>query len=230
MTKDDVTVVYYTANVLSDPFAANTKKKFREAIGDLPLISVSKKPMVDFGQNICVGDTPRSHIWTYRQALMGVKAAKTKYIALAEDDIFYSVEHFTRYTPPPDVFYYNLSVWSLYTWSAPIFSWHGRRCLHSLICEKDLFVDTLDELFAKYPNDDEFPIHKLGEPGRYEHRLGTTPRKSEVFMTDVPNIAVTHPEAIGFASQGTRKRHAGLRVTALPHWGSAEEVLKLCQT
>jgi hypothetical protein len=228
MTKEDITVVYYTANFLSDPFASNTKKKLLEAIGDLPLISVSKKPM-DFGQNICVGDTPRNHIWTYRQALIGAKAAKTKYIALAEDDIFYSAEHFTKYTPTKDTFAYSDNVWSLFTWGDPIFSRRSRRALHSLICERDLFIDTINELFTKYPNDDEFPVHRLGEPGRYENRQGTTPRKSEMFTPKVANIAVTHPEAIGFASLGTRKRHAGQRVTALPHWGSAEEVLKLCQ-
>jgi hypothetical protein len=228
MTKDDVTVVYYTANVLSEPFVSNTKKKLLEAIGGLPLISVSKKPM-DFGQNICVGDTPRNHIWTYRQALIGAKAAKTKYIALAEDDIFYSSEHFTRHTPTPDTFAYNGNVWSLFTWGTPIFSWRSRRALHSLLCERGLFIDTIDELFTKYPNDDEFPVHRLGEPGRYEHRQGTTPRKTEMFPANVPNIAVSHPEAIGFEGLGMRKKHAGLRETTLPYWGSAEEVLKLCQ-
>jgi hypothetical protein len=229
MTKDDVTVVYYTANVLSEPFVSNTKKKLLEAIGDLPLISVSKKPM-DFGQNICVGDTPRNTIWAWRQALIGAKAAKTKYIALAEDDVFYSAEHFTRFTPPPDTFYYNATVWSLYTWTEPIFSWHGRRVMHSLLCERNLFIETMDELFAKYPNDDDLPLKWLGEPGRYEERLGTTPRKSEMFMTVIPNIVVSHPEAIGFESLGTRKRHHRLRATALSYWGSAEDVLKLCQT
>lgn len=226
--KGNITVIYYTANFLNERFASNTRKKLLETIGDLPLISVSKKPM-DFGQNICVGDTPRNHIWVWRQALIGAKAAKTKYIGLAEDDVFYSPEHFTRFTPTPNTFAYNGSVWSLHTWGPPLFSWRGRRVLHSLVCERDLFVETIEELFAKYPNDAEFPIHKLGEPGRYEYRQGTTPRMTEMFYTNTPNIAVTHREALGFLSQGTRKRHGFLRATGLPYWGSAEEVLKLCQ-
>lgn len=228
MLKDNLTVVYYTANFLNEWFAGNTRKKLLETIGNLPLISVSKKPM-DFGENICVGDTPRNHIWAWRQALIGVKAAKTKYIGLAEDDVFYSPEHFVKFTPTPNTFAYNGSVWSFHTWDPTMFSWRNRRVMHSLICERDLFVETIEELFAKYPNDAEFPIDKLGEPGRYENRQGTTPRNSEMFYTYVPNIAIIHPEAVAYLSQGSRKRHGFLRATGLPHWGSAEEVSKLCQ-
>ena len=228
--RDDLTVVYYTANFLNEHFMRNTQQQLLKAIGNLPLITVSKKPM-DFGNNICVGDTPRNHIWTWRQALVGAKAVKTKYIALAEDDVFYSPDHFFSHTPPPDYFAYNTYLWSLYTWNPSFFSWTGEvKRMHSLICERALFVETIEELFAKYPNDDEFPVHKLGEPGRYEHRQGTTLRKAEHFHSPTPNVIVTHPEAIGFASHGTRKKPGFLRATALPYWGSTEDILKLCQT
>ena len=71
----DLTVIYYTSNWLDthNPyFLENTKKQLLRAIGDLPLISVSQKPIV-FGQNICVGETGRSHLNLYRQILEGVK-------------------------------------------------------------------------------------------------------------------------------------------------------------
>ena len=48
ITKNDLTVVYYTSNWLdtNNPyFLENTKKQLLTAIGDLPLISVSQKPM-----------------------------------------------------------------------------------------------------------------------------------------------------------------------------------------
>lgn len=227
--RDEITIVYYTANFLNEKFIHNTQEQLLKVIGDTPLISVSKKPM-NFGQNICVGDTPRNHIWTWRQALIGAKAAKTKYIGLAEDDAFYSPDHFYVHTPTPDTFAYNSHFWSLYTWHDQFFSWSGEvRRMHSLISERDLFVATIEELFAKYPNDDEFPVHKLGEPGRYEQRQGTTPRKSETFHSVIPNIIVCHTEAIGFASQGTRKKHGFLRAAAIPDWGSVDDILKLCQ-
>src|SRR3989344_7916542 len=114
---NDLTVVYYTANHVSDYFMANTKKILLEAIGEIPIISVSQKPM-DLGTNICVGDSLRSHVNIYRQALIGVKKAETKYIALAEDDVLYSPEHFTRRSSAGK-FAYNIGVSSFFTWSDP---------------------------------------------------------------------------------------------------------------
>jgi hypothetical protein len=41
-----------------------------------------------------MGDIGRSHLNIYRQILEGCKAATTKYVAMAEDDILYSESHF----------------------------------------------------------------------------------------------------------------------------------------
>ena len=49
----DLTVIYYTANKISDHFAAHTMRHLLTSIGDLPLITVSQMPMT-FGENICV--------------------------------------------------------------------------------------------------------------------------------------------------------------------------------
>src|SRR3989344_3383100 len=92
--QDDMTIVYYTANVIDDYFAANTRKQLLKAIGDLPLITVSKKP-IDFGQNIVV-NTPRSHVSINRVAQPGVKPVQPKFVALAEDVFFYPPDHFNR--------------------------------------------------------------------------------------------------------------------------------------
>ena len=55
LTKDLCSVIYYTANTEKEPLAGNVRKRLLSVIEDLPLISVSQKPM-DFGTNICVGD------------------------------------------------------------------------------------------------------------------------------------------------------------------------------
>src|SRR5574337_272588 len=114
ITKKDLTIIYYTSNWLDthNPyFLANTKKQLLKAIGDLPLISVSQKPIA-LGKNICVGDIGRSHLNIYRQILIGAKAAKTKYVALAEDDILYSWEHFHEHLPEKGKFAYDINKWS----------------------------------------------------------------------------------------------------------------------
>ncbi len=233
VTKDDLTVVYYTSNWLDahNPyFLENTKKQLLKAIGDLPLISVSQKPIV-FGKNICVGEIGRSHLNLYRQILIGCKEAKTKYVAMAEDDILYSYEHFHYHLPQSDIFSFNMAKWSLFTWSdPPIFSFRNKRkVVNSLIAPRNMLVEALEERFNKFKGvpDEKVPLHYWGDPGRYEEKLGVTVRPSEEFYTVGTNIVFSHPEAFGYLSRGERKRLGDIRAYEIPYWGRAEDILKL---
>ena len=128
---NDLTVIYYTSNFIPDKFMEYTKHHLLKAAENTPIISVSQKPM-NFGKNICVGNIGRSHLNIYRQALRGAKEAKTRYIAMAEDDVLYSPGCFTRHTPTPGVFAYNRNVWCIYTWVKPaVFSFKDRINLYS---------------------------------------------------------------------------------------------------
>jgi hypothetical protein len=233
VTKDDLTVVYYTSNYLDthNPyFLENTKKQLLLAIGDLPLITVSQKPIA-FGQNICIGDVGRSHLNLYRQILEGARAAKTKYVAMAEDDVLYSFDHFHYYLPDKDVFAYDMAKWSIFTWTRPpLFSFrNNRKVVNSLIAPRDMLVAALKERFNKFKGmpDEAIPIHFWGDPGRYEEKLGVTVRPTKEFYTQVPNIVFSHPEAFGYLTRGERKRLGDIRAYEIPYWGSARDILKL---
>ena len=221
----DISVVFYTANMLPKVFANATQGYLLEAIGDLPLISVSHKPM-KFGQNIVV-DLPRSHFNIYRQALIGAKTAKTKYIALAEDDVLYSPAHF-KYRPNLGKFAYDLGAWSIFTWHKPLTYTHKgkvRRNLHSLICERDLFIEAMEERFTKYPEPAGIE-HIWAEPGKYERQLGVTVRETEEFYSNPPSVVFSHENELSFAGLGTRKRAGEFRAHDIPYWGRAEDLLK----
>lgn len=230
---NDITVIYYTANRISETFGNHLRRVLLEAIGDTPLICVSKKPM-DFGENIVL-DTPRSYLNIYREALIGVKAAKTKYIALAEDDMLYSAEHF-KFRPKPGTFAYNIGCWRLFTWGEPIFSWGGERRNNSgLICERELYIKLMEERFAKYP--DTAPLQFFAEPGKYDDKIGVTVYPTETFYTTPANIMFSHYEGMSinqneeeeknYKGLGIRKRLGQLRATAIPHWGEADKIIKL---
>lgn len=230
---EDLTVIYYTSNYLDthNPyFLENTKKQLLKAIGNLPLISVSQKPIA-FGENICVGEIGRSHLNLYRQILTGCKAAKTKYVAMAEDDILYSFEHFHTYVPRQDRFAYDMSKWSIFTWTKPpLFSFRtNRKVVNSLIAKRDMLVAALSERFDKFKGvpDEKVPISYWGDPGRYEDNLGVTIRETEEFYTTCPNIVFSHPEAFGYLSRGTHKKLGDIRAYEIPYWGRAEDILKL---
>lgn len=233
----DLTIIYYTANYLDEHnpyFLKNTKKQLIEAAGDFPIISVSQKP-IDLGQNICVGDIGRSHLNVYWQILVGCKAAKTKYVAMAEDDILYSYAHFHTYVPKENKFAFDMSKWSIFTWTKPpLFSFRSnRRVVNSLISKRDMLVEAMEERFArleelrKQGKKEEKIIRYWGDPGRYESYLGVTVREVEEFWTTDPNIVFSHPDAFGYLSRGTHKKLGDIRAIEIPHWGKAEDVLKL---
>lgn len=222
----DITAIFYTANVVHEPFAGIVRNQLTKAIGDLPLISVSQKPM-DFGENICIGEIGRSHLNLYRQILIGAKAAKTKYVACAEDDILYSQEHF-QIRPRAGNFGYNMNKWSIFTWSnPPVFSYRHRKVVNSLIAERDMLVEALEERFAKYPDDSKVPLKYWGDPGRYENYLGVTVRPTEEIYSKVPNIVFSHEEAFGFLSRGIRKSLGNPQAYEIPVWGKAADIVKL---
>lgn len=224
--KNDLTIVYYTANAAPEKFAEVIRDNLKKAADKIPIIWVSKQPL-QLHNNIVV-DTNRSHIDIYKDALTGVKAAKTKYVALAEDDVLYSPEHFKRRPFSESNFAYNMSNWNIYTWDEPIYSHKagGRKNLHSLICTRDVFIEAMEERFAKYPNG--HPDHSIwAEPGKYERHLGVTQRETEEFYTNPPNIVFSHQTALGFRSLGSRKRLGEFRAYDIPYWGHVKDIRSL---
>lgn len=220
---NDLTIVFYTANIVPESFMRQVQFQLLKAAGNIPIISVSHKPM-SFGKNIVV-DLPRHHLSIYKQALIGAKGAETRYIALCEDDVLYSPEHF-KHRPQPGKFAYNLGHWGIHTWEKdPVLSWKGRRNLCQLVCERDLFVEAMEERFAKHGDDVDISI--WAEPGKYERHLGVTPRETEEFWTNPPNVVFSHETALSYENLGTRKRLGELRATEIPVWGTAKQIRSL---
>lgn len=219
----DLSVIYYTANQVPEAFGRAIRDQILESAGDASIISVSHRPL-DFGENIVV-DLPRHHLSIYKQALIGAKAATTEFIALTEDDVLYSSEHF-KHRPQSGKFAYNIANWGIYTWvDPPIFSWKGRRNLSALICERELFIEAMEERFAKHGDDVETAI--WAEPGKYERHLRVTPRETEEYWSSPPNVVFSHETALAFGNLGRRKRLGELRAYRIPFWGDADEVIKI---
>lgn len=209
----DLTIVYYTADTIPTKFAQNTMEHLNRVRGDIPLITVKRSPLI-----------PPSHFNIYRQALEGAKLAPTPYIGLAEDDHLYSPEHFD-YRPRNKPFAYNLAYWGIYTWQdPPMYNYKGRRNLGNLICERDAFIEAMEERFAKYPDPPQDIKDIWAEPSKYERQLGVTIREAEDFYSQPPNIKFSHETELSFAGLGTRKRAGELRAYDIPYWGDVQEI------
>ena len=185
-----------------------------KAKGDLPMVV-----------NSLADQTKRSHFNIYRQALEAAKEATTPFIALCEDDMLYSPEHF-KYRPKNKPFAYNLGYWGIYTWQdPPIYNYKGRRNLGNLICDRLAFIEAMEERFSVHPDPVGQHLQDIwAEPSKYERQLRVTIREAEDFYTNPPNIKFSHPTELSFAGLGTRKRAGELRAIEVDYWGRADKL------
>jgi hypothetical protein len=105
--RDDLTVIYYTANREDPVFEERIRRTLQETSEGIPIISVSQKPIA-LGTNICVGDVGWSMHNGYRQLQLGAKAATTRFVCTAESDCLYPPEYF-QYQPESDTVSYKVS-------------------------------------------------------------------------------------------------------------------------
>jgi len=126
----DATVIYYTSNRENPPFEDKICQALLKSKGDLPLISVSQKPM-SLGTNICVGDVGAEQQHAYRQLLIGAEAATTRFVCTAESDFLYAPECFEFCPDDTETFCLARPCWVLH-------ALHGRQ---RVACRKHDFTD-----------------------------------------------------------------------------------------
>lgn len=222
MGKDltDLTLLYYTANLVEEPFATNVRKHLLSLFPDgISIVSVSHKPM-DFGVNIHVEGFEYCIYNIYRQVLIGTREIKTKYLACVEDDALYNLEHFS-FRPPDDTFAYNVHRWQV---NPTLFFYRERVNMSMCIAPTELMLKTLELRFQKYP----IPLPKektkgFVEPGKGEFILGLPPVKLTIFRTSAPTLTFNHRPSLG----GVRKLMTrDVLQPVLPSWGSANTLWK----
>lgn len=220
----DITVIYLTLNRMPEAWQRFHMKHLEKAIKGIPVISISRKKM-DFGTNL-IDTGPFGYVNIYVQILRGAKEAKTKYIAVAEDDTLYHKNHFHCFRPKDDEFAYNRARWSVFSWGIPVYSLRQRISNCSCVAPRNLMIEALEERFSKYGYD--IPKTLCGECGRnkLEIRMGITLRKQVDFFSSVPVVQLSHPEGTEDRQKIMRKRHAEIQAWDIPHWGRAESIIK----
>ena len=238
MKKNDLTLLFLTMNLV--PWQEFHRQKLLEVIGDYPLITFSRLPMdlpgLQFRQS-----AEQSHEKIYRLMLEGAKIATTDYIAMVEDDMFYSKEHFEIRPPDLQTFGYNWNRWSLFTFGEPTFSFKRRYCNGCSILPRLELIDALEERFSKHST---IPHILNGELGyaKVEKNLGVTVRKSVELYSKVPVVQIHHVygtpgigvpasqlkpgDTLDLEKRKTRKKMGMMRAYEIPGWGRSEEFIK----
>src|SRR3990167_4501401 len=232
---ENLTCLFLTLNKV--PWMMYHNKIMLEAIGNYPLITISRLPMdlpgIQLRQN-----EEQSHDKIYKLMLQGAKIAKTPYIAMVEDDMLYSRDHF-ELRPPLDTFGYNWNRWSLFTWGEPTFSFKRRYCNGCSILPRLEMIDALEERFAKWK---EIPHVLNGELGfeKVEKNLGVKVRKSMPMYSKTPVVQIHHiygtpgigkihlkqGDTTDLEARKVRKRMGMIRAYEVPHWGRSEDLIK----
>ena len=179
------TIVYYTDHSLGEPLFSACQRQLVKSAKGKPIISVSHTP-IDLGHNIAIGKNKRSWLLLYKQLLLGIEAADTKYVAMAEHDCMYPSEHFGFIPPKGDTFYYDENALFL-QWSETnhpelkgMYSrWPKQRlALSSLVCDRQLLIDTINERLDLLAKDRKLvrEIVFAGEPGLSKLRVDDDPK------------------------------------------------------
>jgi len=222
MELNDLTVLYLTANELPDGWYDYQRAILSQATVGAPIISLTRKP-IDFGQNL-IDSNEKSIFNIYLQMLEGAKVATTPYIAIAEDDVLYSKEHFHDFRPPIDTFAYDMNRLGLFTWKKnPMYFFKNRVSNSMLIAPRELMIEALEERFK---SNNAYKIH--GELGRnnIEDKLGITRRKKAEFFSEMSSIRFDHELGYDHASRHHRKKEGPIKAYDIPEWGRADGLVK----
>jgi hypothetical protein len=217
---NDLTLLYYTANTIKEDCAVKVRDKLIETTrASLPIVCVSQRP-IDFGDvNICVGEIGQSAYNCYKQIFIAAQQAKTRYVACAEDDTFYNMEHFNHRLSEKGFVCYNSNMWFLNSHAFWKRMSHQRLTsgMFGCIVEAELLVKILGMRFEKHPNEPVPPpdtpkdmwVHdkkriqaNWQEPGRFDRSLGCPSVAVEYFETADPIIVLNRHNSLG-----GRRRH-----------------------
>lgn len=212
----DLTIIFLTVNKVPDKWAEYHKEVLSEAIGDSPIITISKKPL-DWGINLIQEEEP-SIGNIYKQILRGAKLATTPYIAIAEDDTLYHKDHFL-FRPPMDTYGFDGHRWGLFTWGNPVYYWKDRISNAAMIAPRELVINALEERFDKYP------VNHIGELGK-EKGTNINRQKTMNFWPGVGMIFFSHKNSLDPTERHKSKRPGVVQAFDIPYWGKAEELVK----
>jgi hypothetical protein len=206
------TVIYYTSNREKPEFEAKIRERLLNTIGDIPLVSVSHKP-IDFGKNICVGEHEPCDHNLYRQIQIGCETAHTQFVTVAEADCLYPKEYFDFVPPSTDMFYRYDNLYVLYRKYDYYFQKTSSEC--AMTVDRLLYIRYIENLlkgkdYWKQPKDP--PLRSIFD--------GTT---WGTFTGKIPVINIKSGKSM---RRYTRTISDRSDLDYLPHWGSVEGLKK----
>jgi hypothetical protein len=212
----DKTIISYSACTEAPEFEARIRDDLRrkaDALG-IPIISVTRKP-VDLGTNICVGEQPVCYMNEWRQLLIGLKAAKTRFCQTAEADCLYPESYFEFVPPVANMIYFYDNIYIVWKYHNGFWQKTG-HCEGAEICGREYWIGRLEPILAEYG--DEW----VGIGREAENRLVRTFFPTEGLFTGDPVISFKTRDGVS-----SRTTFVNKKVYELPYWGRIEKVKEI---
>ena len=216
INEGDLTVILLTLNKPPHHWQEFHRQKLLEAIGDRPLIIVSKEPL-DWNRpntTYLIQEEPirdvdlRLHN-IYFQLRRAVELVKTPYLATVDDDCLYPAEHFDTFRPPLDKFCYNYCRWLTNEWNKddPFY-------YHAPTPDNPTMIAPTQKLLNCMTGVTTF------SRGTIKYLIDFVP-----FYTLKPVVCINHLN--GLMGGGVRhvKKPWPVRALSIPKWGLASDVL-----
>ncbi len=205
----NATIVYCTSNKEDENFENKVRSNISALKGDVPLISVSQKP-IDFGTNICVGDNVGvSGFNFFRQVLIGCKAATTDFIISAEADCLYPPDYFAFRPERLDVCYRNSNLYVMPD-KRSFFFFKEEGATHAQIVGRQFYIDTLERLFKGAP---EWSAEEKNFPR--ERKLGIDVFNDvSYYKTENPVVQIKTHRGMRYHTHSDRTP-----IQEIPYWG-----------
>ena len=203
-------IVYYTDSKLEPALANQVRKRLRDMVGPIPIISVSQEPLA-FGENINVGAKPREYRSMYEQLLVGLQACpEGSIVYCCEHDVFYHPSHFA-FLPPEDDDVHGWFNTNRYYYSHEADTFlkaRSKRALSHVVAKRDVLIRHCEDRLARWD---------AGEETRMD-----MPYKN--WASDRPNVDVRHGGNLtpdGDYKRAWKRGTAAEDVTVsnLPGWG-----------
>jgi hypothetical protein len=206
--KSNNTIIYYSACTEKPEFEAkiiaNLKKQAQD--NNLPIISVTRKP-IDLGKNICIGEQPVCYSNSFKQILIGLKEAKTKFCIAAESDCLYPPEYFQlTYSQENKVCRYT-NIWVHFDGRDKF--WKKNWVEGAQMCEREYWIKSIEAILEK-------PDSWEPEPFKFIFKE----KDESCWSGKNPVLYFKTREGIGFKTGYNQD----IITKELPYWGTALEV------
>jgi len=200
-------IVYYTDSQLDERLAKAVRKQIKKACGPIPIISVSQKPIKDFGQNIVVGEKPKTYRSVYEQLLVGLEAAPAESIVYTcEHDVFYHPSHFAKLPESRNHAYFNSNRYHYRLGAHYFIEARDVRALSQCVVYREMLIEHCKERIEKW---ERGASHRMKIPYRS-------------FSSSRPNVDIRHDQNLTKEGDYMRayKRGELEGIGNLPGWGS----------